>query len=108
MRGSFFYPILLLLLIDHSSVATAQEKQGQARIDSLLNQLPKAKEDTGKVKLLNDLSATYGYINPDEGIKTGNQGLSLSMKLNWEKGKAAAMNAIGLNFEGRSDYPGAL
>src|SRR4030095_11493187 len=100
--------LLLLYCIDYSLIAMAQEKQGQARIDSLLKQLPNAREDTNKIKLLNDLSATYGYINSDEGIKAGEQALALSKKLNWEKGTAAAMNAIGLNYEGKSDYPGAL
>ena len=108
MRAYLVYSILLLLLIGQLPMATAQEKQGQARIDSLLNQLKKVKEDTGKVNLLNNLSTAYGYINPEEGIKTGNEALSLSTKLDWEKGKAGAMNAIGLNYEGRSDYPGAL
>ena len=69
MRVYLVYSILLLLLIGQLPMATAQEKQGQARIDSLLNQLKKVKEDTGKVNLLNNLSTAYGYINPEEGIK---------------------------------------
>ncbi|MDZ4756535.1 MAG: hypothetical protein SGJ10_00165, partial [Bacteroidota bacterium] len=43
--------------------ASAQ-KEGQALIDSLLVQLPKAKEDTNKVKMLNGISFNYYSINP--------------------------------------------
>src|SRR3954447_4675330 len=100
--------LLLLCWINYSLIATAQKNQGQARIDSLVKQLPNTKEDTSKVALLNDLSATYSYINSDEGIKAGNKALSLAEKLNWEKGKANAMNSIGMNFEGKSDYARAL
>ena len=86
----------------------AQEKKGQARIDSLLTQLPKLSDDTSKVKLLNDLSDTYAYINANEGIKVGEQSLSLAQKLNWQNGIATAINSIGAGFEAKSDFPKAL
>ncbi|HXL58881.1 MAG TPA: tetratricopeptide repeat protein, partial [Chitinophagaceae bacterium] len=91
-----------------SCITMAQEKKGQARIDSLLIQLPKLSKDTGKVKLLNDLSDTYAYINANEGIKVGEQSLSLAQKLNWRKGIATAINSIGAGFEAKSDFPKAL
>jgi len=83
-------------------------KQGQAKIDSLLKELPKQKEDTNKVKLLNILSSGYWKINTDEGIKYGQQSLELATKLNWEKGIADNYNALGVNFLYKSDYPTAL
>ena len=49
--------------------------QGQDRIDSLLRELPKAKEDTNKVKLLIDLSHTFYSINPGEGPKLWKTGI---------------------------------
>ena len=39
--------------------AFAQPKTGQARLDSLLAELPRAKPDTNRVKLLNDISNAY-------------------------------------------------
>ena len=69
--------------------------QGQDRIDSLLSQLPKANDDTNKVKLLIDLSHTYYSINPDEGLNFGKQGLALAEKLNWKKGIGNACRTIG-------------
>lgn len=83
--------------------------QGQQRIDSLLNELPKAKEDTNKVKLLIDFSHTYYSINPDEGLKFGKQALALAEKLAWKKGIGNACRTIAGNYGyGKSDFTTAL
>ena len=62
---------LFLLFIITSCIMTRSraQLQGQDRIDSLLAQLPKANEDTGKVKLVIDLSHTYYSIDPDKGLQ---------------------------------------
>ena len=63
---------LLLLLV--MVIATGQshaQLQGQPLIDSLLTQLPRAKEDSNKVMLLNDLSLAFYSINPVEVLKYG-------------------------------------
>ena len=103
----FLKCLIILLLTLHCGNIYAQ-KQGQARIDSLLKEFPKQKEDTNKVKLLNDLSFGYYSINPDEGIKYGQQGLELATKLEWEKGIANANSTLGNNYLFKSDYPKAL
>ena len=72
---------ILLLLLTLSTSHLYAQLQGQARIDSLLKELPIQKEDTNKVKLLNELSYGYWLINPDEGIKYGQNGLELATKL---------------------------
>ena len=104
--------LLIILFIFNFSILPflcfAQEKQGKARIDSLLNQLLKVKEDTSKVKLLNDLSDTYSYISADEGIKIGKEAFALSEKLNWKKGMAASSRNTGIGYEAKADYPKAL
>lgn len=101
---------LLFLLVIIAAAGQAQAQlQGQARIDSLLTQLPQAGEDTNKVKLLTDLSFTYNSIDPDEGLKFGKQGLELAGKLKWKKGMAHANRTIGVNYAyGKSDYQRAL
>ena len=76
--------LLLLLVIASAPGQSHAQLQGQPLIDSLLRQLPKANEDTTKVKLLNDLSLSFYSINPDEGLKFGQQGLALAEKLNWK------------------------
>jgi len=102
--------ILLLFIITFFVMnQLSAQLQGQDRIDSLLRQLPKANEDSNKVKLLIDLSHTYYSINPDEGLKYGKQGLALAEKLDWKKGMANACRTIAGNYGyGKSDYPAAL
>ena len=84
------------------------QKQGQERIDSFLKALPNAKEDTNKVYLLNYLSFSYNEIDPDQGIKYGNQDLALAQKLQWKKGIALANGCIGTNYYAKSDFDKAL
>jgi tetratricopeptide (TPR) repeat protein len=101
--------LFLVLVIFIAAQQSHAQQQGQAHIDSLLSQLPKSSEDTNKVKLLNDLSFTYNSIDPDEGLKYGNEGLQLAGKLNWKKGMAHANRSIGVNYAyGKSDYQQAL
>ena len=73
------------------------QKQNQDRIDSLVSELPKQKEDTNKVKLLNDVSLAYKDMDPDKGIDFGRQALQLALKIDWKKGIGSAYNRIGLN-----------
>lgn len=100
--------ILLLILFSLSQNIFAQKKQGQARIDSLLIELPKAQEDTNKVNLLRDISMAYYKINPNEGIKYGTQSLELAEKSNWKNGVANANRTLGSHYITESDYPKAL
>jgi adenylate cyclase len=100
----------LLILLSSLGVAGGgyAQKQGQAAIDSMLQALPKQKEDTSKANLLTALSFTYQTINPDEGIKYGRQALELTTKLQWEKGIGNANNRLGNNYYGKSDYLKAI
>src|SRR3989339_903372 len=102
-----FLLFLLSLFIVNFTLLLAQ-KQGQARIDSLLKELPKAIEDTNKVNLLADLSFDFHLINPDEGIKYGEQGVQLAEKLNWKKGLARSLNNLGNCYRGKSNNQKAL
>ena len=105
------YKTCLISLVLFSSligIRAFSQKQGQARIDSLLEVLKKAKDDSNKVDLLNDISYTYSYINGPEGINYGKQGSALAEKLNWKKGMAYADLRIGMNYNSGGDYPSAL
>ena len=101
--------LLLLIITVYLQNPLQAQLQGQGRIDSLLTQLPKAKEDTNKVKLLTDLSHTFYSINPDDGLNFGKQGLALAEKLDWKKGIGNACRTIAGNYSyGKSDYATAL
>ncbi|MCD6010957.1 MAG: hypothetical protein K0Q79_819 [Flavipsychrobacter sp.] len=104
MKCFFLIPVILLLA--YSSVFA--KKSGQERIDSLLGEVSNKRDDTSQVKLLSDLAAAYSVINPDEGIKYGEQSLALAGKCNWKKGQAMANIDIGLNYRTKADFQKAL
>jgi class 3 adenylate cyclase len=99
--------LIIITLLFTINTAKAQ-LQSQTKIDSLLKELPKMKEDTNRVNLLAVLSKEYHRINPDEGIKYGDQGLNLSNDLKWELGVAKCLNSLGNNYHVKSDTKQAL
>ncbi len=84
-------PLILAFIMLTPSFA---QKQGQEKIDSLLAELPNAKEDTNKVKTMNELSLSYYFVNPEKGLEYGEMALSLSKELNWKEGEAKSLNSI--------------
>jgi class 3 adenylate cyclase len=105
---NFKLAILISFFIISNSSPLFAQKQGQAKIDSLLKELPKAKEDTNKVKLLDDLSYEYYTINPDDGIKYGEQCLHLSEMLKWKKGIEIALTDLGNCYLVQTNYSKAI
>src|SRR6476646_7018295 len=97
--------LVLLFLFVIPLFCAAQKKHGQARIDSLLAELPKMKEDTNAVRVLNNISIEYAIINPDEGIKYAKQELALAQKIGDRRGEASAYICFGNNYMNRGDYP---
>ncbi|MCB0534026.1 MAG: tetratricopeptide repeat protein [Lewinellaceae bacterium] len=94
---------LVFFLLSIVSAGFAQ-KQGQALIDSLLTELPRAAEDTNKVLLLAGLCYNYYPINPDQGINYGKQALALADKLDWAYGIAQVNGNLGINYAVKADY----
>jgi len=84
------------------------ESQIQANINSLIIQLQKAKEDTNKVIILNELGFLYKDFNPEKGITAAKKALYLAEKLNWKKGIAKSNMTIGINFASKYDNFNAL
>ncbi|HMQ64417.1 MAG TPA: adenylate/guanylate cyclase domain-containing protein [Flavilitoribacter sp.] len=54
------------------------------------------------------LSFNYYPINPDEGIKYGEQGLKLADKLHWKPGIAQINGHLGINYAVKADYQTAI
>ena len=84
--------------------ATAQTK----RMDSLMAELPAAKEDTNKTLLLCNISASYFETNPDKGIEYGKQALKLATKLDYNKGIVKSNNEIARCYVIQNKYADAL
>lgn len=106
MKGRFF--LVLLLVLSSISDEVHAQNTGHFHIDSLLQELQKAKDDTNKIKILDYLSYYYEDINQGQGLKYGQQELQLATKLNWQKGIAMSDNSLGDYYESKSDYPKAL
>jgi tetratricopeptide (TPR) repeat protein/serine phosphatase RsbU (regulator of sigma subunit) len=109
MRKVFFLFAISFLILNSTFVIVEAQQQGQAKIDSLLKELPNIKEDTNAVKLLSNLSFEYYLINPDNGIKFGEQGVKVAKKIVWKVGLANCYNSLGVvNSFGKSDYDKGL
>ncbi len=93
MKICFKY--LLLLLLPFASTKLYAQASRQGKIDSLLSELPKQKEDTNKVNVLNGLAETYLKVNLEVGIKYAHEGVALAKKLNWKKGIGLSYNYLG-------------
>ena len=98
--------MIVLLMVSGRNLYA--QKQGQPLIDSLLKELPRQKEDTNKVKVLNDLSLGYHIADPDTGIFYGKQALVLATKLGYAAGEAWANSHVGLNYVYLAGYGAAL
>jgi len=100
--------LLLILLLTLSTGTLYAKLQGQPLIDSLLKELPKQKEDTNKVNVLNALSFNYKSIDPETGITYGQQALELATKQGWKNGMAKVNMNLGNNYFFKSDRAKAL
>lgn len=102
----------LVFLLSLCPSLTQAKLFGQPLVDSLKRELASPrfadKEDSFKVKLINAISFQYYYIDPDQGIKYGLQGLQLAEKLEWNKGIALLCNTLCFNYESKSDFADAV
>jgi tetratricopeptide (TPR) repeat protein len=79
-------------------------------IDTLTKALSSLPKPTGKlsdstyIKTLDDLASEYSYINPDTAITLAQQGLQLSEKINWKKGKAICFRTLGWSNVVKGNY----
>src|SRR3990172_5624082 len=98
-RGGFkyFFPLSFLF------PALFSFSQNPA-IDSLQKSLLTAKEDTNKVKLLNDISKFYLYYLPPKATRYADEALALSNKLNFKNGIAESYLNLGYACYRRDDY----
>src|SRR5947209_3065497 len=95
----------LFILLCFYSVCNAQNKQ----IDSLMNVLKTAKEDTNKTITLNALSDKLRITGNYEKAKMyANDALQLSEKINYKIGKCNAYNRIGTIESLQGNYSTAL
>lgn len=109
MKFLYFFLLVLIPLSYNLQLSAAIEPLlGQAKIDSLLSELPKAKGDTNEVKLLKNLSLLLVLINPEKGLDFGLKGLKLAEKIGWDNGKAICYNSVACNYINKSEFSKAV
>jgi signal transduction histidine kinase len=86
--------LLILSLLALCTVASGQ-KTGQAKVDSLLVELPKAKHDTVKLNILLNIMTTYNTFNREEGLKYVEEALAVAIRTKSTEGEADVKNVIG-------------
>jgi class 3 adenylate cyclase/tetratricopeptide (TPR) repeat protein len=106
IRQSFLFFVFAVLFL--CPVSVFGRLKGHEKIDSLLVELARQKEDTNKVIVLYNLSRGYSFFNPDTGLIYGFEGMRLAQTLKWTLGIARLNNVIGTNYQSKSDYPKAL
>ncbi|HSD09270.1 tetratricopeptide repeat-containing sensor histidine kinase [Flavobacterium sp.] len=85
--------IIILMLAVNSLFA---QDEGIKLIDSLKIELTKAKADTTKVNILNQMTSGSYYERPKIAAVYGLQALLIATKINWEKGIATTASNLGI------------
>lgn len=104
MIKKFKYYFVIVCFLCFFNISHSQKK----KIDSLLNILKTAKEDTNRVKALNKLGWQFKYSNPDSTILLAKQAISLAQKINFKTGLAVAYTNAGVGYDVKGDYAKAL
>jgi len=100
--------LYLILFLFITGIVSAQNRE-QKQIDSLRIELSKAKEDTVKVKILNQLSEQSCWFgNYDTALQYANSALVVAKKTDFKRGMVIAYNNIGAVDFFQGNYPEAM
>jgi serine phosphatase RsbU (regulator of sigma subunit)/Tfp pilus assembly protein PilF len=89
---------LIFIIFNLSFVIVKSQLNGQAKIDSLQKELPKAKNDTNKVKLFLELANDYFEFDLQKYFNFSNNSLNLSENLSWDIGKGKSFTNIAIYY----------
>ena len=105
----YLFSYALLFTVCCFSQQTKSTGEPGRTIDSLLNVLKAAREDTNQVNALTDLTDLYintgSYINAKQ---YASEAIALAEKINFKSGAANAHNSLGVILETAGDYAEAL
>jgi signal transduction histidine kinase len=100
--------IFLLIALFHISTLFYAQNKNIETVNSLKLELKKAKQDTIKIALLNQISFLLFESDTKNSLIYGRQALQLSEKLQWKKGIGTAYNNLGLCYWSNSNFPESL
>jgi len=92
--------ILIILLLCNALWINAQDQKA----DSLKSVIETLREDSTKVKALNELSFLLWDTKPDISIMYAMEAMELANKIDFKKGVAYALKNIGIAYFAKSDY----
>jgi serine phosphatase RsbU (regulator of sigma subunit)/cytochrome c-type biogenesis protein CcmH/NrfG len=95
---------ILFSVLFLNTVITAQNTQ----VDSLIQYVNTAKDDTVKVKTLINLSFKMRTTNPKAGLQYAQQAIDLATAIGWKPGIGKGYNSLGTNYKALSEYTKAL
>lgn len=97
------------LICVFSFVVVFISAQAQLKIDSLMNVLKIAREDTNKARTMNALSYQLSQEGEyDKSKKYANDALQFSKKIHFKKGEGDAYNNLGIIYNYLGNYPEAM
>ncbi|MCE3279679.1 MAG: protein serine/threonine phosphatase [Bacteroidetes bacterium] len=79
-----------------------------AQVDSLIQYVNTAKDDTVKVKTLINISFKMRTTNPKAGLEYAQEAIDLSKAIGWKPGIGKGYNSLGTNYKALSEYTKAL
>lgn len=108
----YYLRFICVLLLVFAGKGTFAQKQGKARVDSLLAEYnsPRFQKmpDTSKVKLINNISFAIHYLDPTEGLKYGHKALALAEQIKWKKGLGLVYNSLYASHSSLAVYDSAI
>lgn len=107
MYRVYFYRYVFIVLLCSVTINISAQPT-VAVVDSMLELLPVAKDDTNKVMLLCEISRAYFQIAPDKGVIYGKHALNLAKKLKYDYGIMKANFATGRCYAVQQQLPEAL
>ena len=104
IRNNILLGIVLFVSTNVFNPIFAQESV----IDSLLNKLLLAKEDSSKINIFLDLSWEHHNSNPNKTIEYAKSALKLSESIEYDYGVARSLNHIGIGLDIKGDLDEAM
>lgn len=107
IKTQFINSIIGLVFLCVYMPCTAQ-KQGQAKIDSLINEIPGAINDTVAVRLHKLIAEEYTAVNPTKARAYADRGMQLARAMKWDKAIAVFYATIANLYSDAGKYDSAL
>jgi signal transduction histidine kinase len=107
MKTNYLKRKLTLFFLLCFSICIAQ-KQGQSRIDSLIKEIPLAKNDTIAVRLHKLIADEYIVSHPVKAKEYADKGMLLASEMKWGKGIAVFNSIVATLFSDAANYDSAI